>query len=66
MPVKRKGSCNIKPILLVRSANEGSEVVLGAEIAEIRQALEAGLTAADVVMPMTAKEQIELFAQTEA
>ena len=53
-------------ILLVRSANEGSEVVLGAEIAEIRQALAAGLTAADVVMPMTAKKQIELFAQAEA
>lgn len=53
-------------ILLVRSANEGSEVVHGAQIAQIRQALEAGLTAADVVMPMTAKEQIELFAQAEA
>jgi predicted ATPase len=52
-------------ILLVRSAAEGSEVVRGADISDIRIALEAGLTAADVVMPMTAKEQIELFVGAE-
>lgn len=53
-------------ILLVRSASEGSEVVHGADIAEIRVALDAGLTVADVVMPMTAKEQIDLFFHTDA
>ena len=53
-------------ILLVRSATEGSIVVHGADIAEIRTALEAGLTAADVVMPMTAKEQIDLFSRMDA
>lgn len=52
-------------ILLVRSATEGSQVLLGADISEIRLALEAGLTAADVVMPMTAKEQIDLFVGAE-
>ena len=51
-------------ILLVRTAAEGSEVVHGAEIAEIRTALEAGLTAAQAVMPLTTKEQIELFARS--
>jgi len=53
-------------ILLVRSAGEGSEVVQGADIEEIRTALESGLTAADVVMPMTAKEQIDLFSRVDA
>ncbi|MBX3659725.1 MAG: AAA family ATPase [Ramlibacter sp.] len=53
-------------ILLVRSAAEGSQVVHGADIAEIRIALEAGLTAADIVMPMTAKDQIDLFSRTDA
>lgn len=52
-------------ILLVRSVDEGSEVIHGADIAEIRNALDSGLTAADVVMPMTAKEQIDLFARAE-
>ena len=51
-------------ILLVRTATEGSEVVHGADIAEIRTALEAGLTAAQAVMPLTAKDQIELFARS--
>lgn len=51
-------------ILLVRTATEGSEVVHGADIAEIRNALEAGLTAAQAVMPLTAKDQIELFARS--
>lgn len=53
-------------IMLVRSASEGSEVVRGADIAEIRTALESGLTAADVIMPLTAKEQIDLFARAES
>lgn len=52
-------------ILLVRTVAEGSEVVYGADIKEIREALDAGLTAAEVVMPMTAKEQIEQFARAE-
>lgn len=51
-------------ILLVRTATEGSEVVHGADNAEIRTALEAGLTAAQAVMPLTAKDQIELFARS--
>lgn len=53
-------------ILLVRSASEGSVVIHGADIAGIREALEGGLTAADVVMPMTAKEQIDLFSRMDA
>ena len=52
-------------ILLVRTAAEGSEVIHGADIAEIRNALDAGLTAADVIMPMTAKDQIDLFSREE-
>jgi hypothetical protein len=39
--------------------------VLGADLKDIRQALERGLTAADVVMPMTAMQQIELFGNAE-
>ena len=53
-------------ILLVRSASEGSEVVHGADIEGIRQALDGGLNVADVVMPMTAKEQIDLFSKLDA
>ena len=53
-------------ILLVRSASEGSEVIHGASIKGIREALEGGLTAADVVMPMTAKDQINLFSKMDA
>jgi len=53
-------------ILLVRAAAEGSTVVLGADLAEIRTALEAGLTAADVVMPLTAQAQLALFSQMDA
>jgi len=53
-------------ILLVRAAAEGSTVVLGADLAEIRTALEAGLTAADVVMPLTAQAQLALFSQVDA
>lgn len=52
-------------ILLVRTATEGSEVIYGADIADIRSALEAGLTAADVIMPLTAKDQIDLFSREE-
>lgn len=53
-------------ILLVRAVAEGSTVVLGADLAEIRTALEAGLTAADVVMPLTAQAQLALFSQMDA
>ncbi len=53
-------------ILLVRSASQGSVVVHGADIEGIREALEGGLTAADIVMPMTAKEQIDLFSRMDA
>jgi predicted ATPase len=53
-------------ILLVRAAAEGSTVVLGADLAEIRTALEAGLTAADVVMPLTAQAQLARFSQMDA
>lgn len=53
-------------ILLVRSASEGSEVIHGADIPAIRIALEGGLTAADIVMPMTAKAQIDLFSRMDA
>jgi len=52
-------------ILLDRTATEGSEVILGADIGEIRDALDAGLTAADVIMPLTAKDQIDLFSRKE-
>lgn len=49
-------------ILLVRPAREGSEAIVGAEIDDIRAAMDAGLTAADVVMPRTRAAQVELFA----
>jgi len=54
-----------KEILLIRPAKEGSEVLLGADDSAIREALQGGLTAADVVMPLTAKENIDLFANAE-
>lgn len=54
-----------KEILLIRPAREGSEVLLGAEDNAIRGALAGGLTAADVVMPLTAKEHIDLFASAD-
>lgn len=49
-------------VLLVRPATEGSEAVVGAEVDDIREAMAAGLTAADVVMPQTRAAQVELFA----
>jgi predicted ATPase len=49
-------------VLLVRPVEEGSEVILGAALADIASAMNAGLTAADVVMPKTRPEQIVLFA----
>lgn len=52
-------------ILLVRQAHEGSEVMLGAQIEEVRVALEAGISANRVVMPFTVPEQIDLFADAE-
>lgn len=48
-------------ILLVRPVKEGSAVVLGADRRDIAQALARGLTPADVVMPMTSMQQVELF-----
>jgi len=54
-----------KEILLIRPVKEGSEVLLGADDNAIREALEGGLTAADVVMPLTAKENTDLFANAE-
>lgn len=53
-------------ILLVRPVREGSEVVLGADRRDIREAIEQGLTPADVVMPLTSMDQIELFGRAEA
>ena len=49
-------------VLLIRPANEGSVVIQGASQPDIRRALQNGLTAADVVMPLTAMRQIDLFA----
>lgn len=49
-------------VLLVRQAREGSEVAIGADLDEIRDAMDAGLTAAEVVMPRTKTAQIDLFA----
>ncbi len=49
-------------ILLVKGAKEGSVVIPCASMANIRAALEGGLTAADVVMPLTVQHQIDLFA----
>ena len=53
-------------VLLVRPVREGSEVILGADHKEISEALKAGLTPADVIMPMTAMDQIDMFASAEA
>lgn len=52
-------------ILLVRPVREGSEVVLGADLKDIRESLEHGLTPADVVMPMTEMAQIDLFGSAD-
>lgn len=49
-------------VLLIRPVKEGSEAIHGAERADIREALENGLTPADVVMPLTSMSQIDLFA----
>jgi predicted ATPase len=49
-------------VLLVKPVKEGSEVIHGAGRSDIRLALENGLTPADVVMPLTAMDQIDLFA----
>jgi hypothetical protein len=48
---------------LIRPAAEGSEAVVGAQISDIREAMSAGLTAAEEVMPRTRAAQIELFAE---
>lgn len=51
-------------VLLFIPSEEGSEVQVGAEIAEVRQLLEAGLTAAEVVIPRTRPpdaRQLSLF-----
>lgn len=48
-------------ILLIRPVSEGSEVVHGAAHRAIRDALQNGLSAADVVMPMTAMPNLDLF-----
>lgn len=49
-------------VLLVRPVKEGSVVIQGASHPDILRALQNGLTPADVVMPLTAMEQIDLFA----
>ena len=49
-------------VLLVRPVSEGSTVIQGAGQPDIRRALQSGLTPADVVMPLTAMKQIDLFA----
>ncbi len=51
-------------VLLFVPSEEGSEVRVGAEIAEVRELLEAGLTAAEVVIPRTRPpdaRQLSLF-----
>lgn len=53
-------------VLLVRPVKEGSEVILGADNAEIRGAMQLGLTPAEAIMPITSMSQIELFASAEA
>ncbi len=43
-----------KEILLFEPSNEGSRVKLGADVTQIRQMLEAGIPAGEVVLPYTA------------
>jgi predicted ATPase len=50
-------------VLLVRPVSEGSTVVHGAGQIDIRRALQSGLTPADVVMPLTATDQLDMFAE---
>jgi len=53
-------------ILLFLPTNEGSEVKVGAEIAEVRALLEAGIPAAEVVLPRTQPadaRQLALFTE---
>jgi predicted ATPase len=52
-------------VLLVRPVQEGSELIRGADRSDISRALQSGLTAADVIMPLTQSDQIDLFASAE-
>jgi predicted ATPase len=49
-------------ILLVRPVREGSDVVVGADRADITAAMDAGLTASEAVMPKTRADHVDLFA----
>lgn len=53
-------------VLLISPAREGSQVLLGADDTSIQKALASGLTAAEVIMPLTKSPQIDLFAATES
>lgn len=50
-------------VVLIRSAKEGSEAVNGATVEEIRELMDAGLTAAEVILPRTKPRQADLFEQ---
>lgn len=52
-------------ILLVEPASEGSNVVVGASVAEIAKLMKLGITANEAVLPRTKTDQMDLFADME-
>lgn len=53
-------------ILLVRPVKEGSEIVTGPELHNVVDLMQAGIPAAEAVLPFTEIKQMELFAQSSA
>ncbi len=52
-------------ILLVEPAAEGSNIVVGASIAEVAKLMKLGVTANEAVLPRTKLDQMDLFADME-
>lgn len=48
-------------VVLVRPAQEGAEAITGFDVQEVRELMEAGLTAAEVALPRTKPMQADLF-----
>lgn len=48
-------------VLLVRPANEGSEIIAGPDIANVVRLMQAGVSAAEAILSATETEQMNLF-----
>lgn len=48
-------------VVLVRPAREGAEAINGIDVREVREMMDAGLTAAEVALPRTKPKQADLF-----